>query len=109
MIDREDFVILNLSPADAAGFLFGDRGLPLFHDKSSSCLNIKVKIGKFNRTVYFDLTFSVNVVLSYYDSLHDFFSFCDIGGRIMEKTYPELFNGLSDKNKEKVNEYIDSL
>ena len=27
----------------------------------------------------------------------------------MEKTYPELFNGLSDKNKEKVNEYIDSL
>lgn len=27
----------------------------------------------------------------------------------MEKTYPELFKGLSDKNKEKVNEYIDSL
>lgn len=27
----------------------------------------------------------------------------------MEKTYPELFNGLSDKNKEEVNEYIDSL
>ena len=27
----------------------------------------------------------------------------------MEKTYPELFNGLSDKNKEKVNEYIGSL
>ena len=27
----------------------------------------------------------------------------------MEKTYPELFNGLSDKNEEKVNEYIDSL
>lgn len=27
----------------------------------------------------------------------------------MEKTYPELFKGLSDKKKEKVNEYIDSL
>lgn len=27
----------------------------------------------------------------------------------MEKNYLELFKGLSDKNKEKVNEYIDSL